>query len=66
IVHRICPKILKPRPFKSFDASKPLISPLKKSVTKIVEEGTQEVLLAINSNSVQKMSKIIVENCSNC
>ncbi|CAG8453273.1 4895_t:CDS:2 [Gigaspora rosea] len=60
IVRRIRPKISKPRPFK------PFISPLKKSVAKIVEEDTQEVLSAVNSNSAQEMPRIIVENCSNC
>ncbi|CAG8656033.1 4496_t:CDS:2, partial [Cetraspora pellucida] len=59
-------KIFKPRPFKPYDASKPFVSPLKKPVTKIVEEDTQEILPAVDSNSTQEMPRIIVENCSNC
>ncbi|CAG8829936.1 31819_t:CDS:2, partial [Gigaspora margarita] len=62
---RIHPRISKPRPFKPFDASKPFVSLLKKSA-KIVEEDIQEILLAIDSNSVHDTPRIIIENCSNC
>ncbi|CAG8818612.1 11757_t:CDS:1, partial [Racocetra fulgida] len=55
-------KIFKPRPFKPYDASKPFVSPLKKPVAKIVEEDTQEILPAVDSNSTQEMPRIIVEN----
>lgn len=64
-VYRIHSRITKPKPFKPYDASKPFISPLKKPIAKIVEEETQEILPAIDSNSSQA-PRIIVENCSNC
>ncbi|CAG8610335.1 18758_t:CDS:2 [Dentiscutata erythropus] len=73
IAHRICPRITKPRPFKPFDALKLFVSPLKKSLAKIIEkntqeillakiikEDTQEILLAITSNSAQELLLKIV------
>ncbi|CAG8547609.1 7445_t:CDS:1, partial [Dentiscutata heterogama] len=60
VVHRIRPRIVKPRPFKPFDASKPFVSPLKKSSANIIED-TQKILPAVTSNSAQEILLKIVQ-----
>ncbi|CAG8793970.1 5041_t:CDS:2, partial [Dentiscutata erythropus] len=63
IAYRIRPRITKPRPFKLFDASKPFVSPLKRSLAKIIEKNTQEILLEkIIEEDTQKILPAITSN----
>ncbi|CAG8774098.1 10713_t:CDS:2, partial [Gigaspora rosea] len=58
-------KIFKPKPFKPYDASKPFISPVKKSkenVQENIQGNTQESSLHSNSNPIESAPKVIIEN----
>ncbi|CAG8786207.1 4026_t:CDS:2 [Gigaspora margarita] len=67
--HPIQPKIFKSKPFKPYDASKPFISPVKKSkenVQENIQGNTQESPLHSNSNPIESAPKVIIENCKDC